>query len=165
MSDIYQPAGSAYTTSSGSAPVDAGPKLKRLRDMSDGTVAEVLAPTVQRFSVTVTTDGAGAATAYSDYVTGKLSQIRYVKTDYDNGSTFTITADATGETLWTEAAVNASATRAPRQATHTTAGAAALYAAAGTAVNDKIGIANDRIKIVIASGGATKTGVFHFILE
>lgn len=119
----------------------------------------------QRVAVTVTTAADGSATAYSEVVTGKLSQIRYVKTDFADGSTFTITAEATGETLWTEAAVNASATRAPRQATHSTAGAAALYAAAGTAVNDKIALALDRIKIVIAAGGATKTGTFHFVLE
>lgn len=115
--------------------------------------------------MTVTTAADGSATAYSDVLTGKLSQIRYVKTDFANGSTFTITAEATGETLWSESNVDASATRAPRQATHSTAGAAALYAGGGTAVNDKITLANDRIKIVIASGGATKTGVFHFILE
>lgn len=119
----------------------------------------------QRVAVTVTTAADGSATAYSDVLTGKLSQIRYVKTDFDNGSTFTITAEVTGETLWTESNVDASATRAPRQATHSTAGAAALYAAGGTAVNDKIAIAADRIKIVIAAGGNTKTGVFHFILE
>lgn len=119
----------------------------------------------QRVAVTVTTAADGSATAYSDVLTGKLSQIRYVKTDFANGSTFTITAEATGETLWAESNVDASATRAPRQATHSTAGVAALYAGGGTAVNDKIALANDRIKIVIASGGATKTGVFHFILE
>src|SRR5574340_111386 len=119
----------------------------------------------QRVAVTVTTVADGSATAYSDVLTGKLSQIRYVKTDFANGSTFTITAEATGETLWAESNVDASATRAPRQATHSTAGVAALYAGGGTAVNDKIALANDRIKIVIASGGATKTGVFHFILE
>lgn len=119
----------------------------------------------QRIAVSVTTIADGSATAYSGVVTGKLSQIRYVKTDFADGSTITITAEATGETLWTEAAVNASATRAPRQATHSTAGAAALYAAGGAAVNDKIALANDRIKIVIASGGDTKTGVFHFVLE
>lgn len=120
----------------------------------------------QRLSVTVTTAADGSATAYSDTIAyGKLSQIRYVKTDFDNGSTFTITAEATGETLWGESAVNASTTRAPRQATHSTAGAAALYAAGGTAVLDKIALVNDRIKIVIASGGNTKTGVFHFVLE
>lgn len=119
----------------------------------------------RRLTVSVTTAADGSATAYSsgiDY--GLLSQIRYVKTDFDNGSTFTITSEATGETLWTETGVNASATRAPRQATHSTAGAAALYAAAGTAVNDMIAIANDRIKIVISAGGNVKTGTFHFLL-
>lgn len=115
--------------------------------------------------VAVTTAADGSATAYSGVVTGKLSQIRYVKTDFDNEVGFTITAEATGETLWTEAAVNASATRAPRQATHTTAGVASLFAAAGLAVNDKIALANDRVKIVIASGGNAKSGAFHILLE
>ena len=120
---------------------------------------------VRRLTVSVTTAADGSATAYSDYIDyGQLSQVRYVKTDFDNGSTFTITAEATGETLWSESGVNASATRAPRQPTHSTAGAAALYAAGGTAVNDKIAIVNDRIKIVIASGGNGKTGAFHFVL-
>lgn len=120
---------------------------------------------VQRIAVAVATDGDGAATVYSPAISGRLSQIRYVKTDFADSSTFTITVEATGETLWSESAVNASATRAPRQPTHSTAGAAALYAGGGAAVNDKIALANDRIKIVIASGGALKSGVFHFILE
>jgi hypothetical protein len=120
---------------------------------------------VQRLTVSVTTAADGSATAYSDVVTGKLMQVRYVKTDFDNGSTITITAEATGETLWTESNVNASATRAPRQATHSTAGAASLYAAGGEAVLGQIGLAKDRIKIVIASGGNVKTGTFHFIVE
>ena len=120
---------------------------------------------IQRIVVPVTTAADGSATAYSPVLTGNLSQIRYVKTDFADASTFAITAEATGETLWGESAVNASTTRAPRQATHSTAGAAALYAAAGQAVNDKIGLANDRIKIVISAGGATKTAVFHFVLE
>ena len=119
----------------------------------------------RRLVVPVTTAADGSATAYSEVLTGKLSQIRYVKTDFDNGSTITITAEATGETLWTEAAVNASATHAPRQATHSTAGVAALYAGGGAAVNDKIALAEDRIKIVIAAGGNVKSGTFHFIIE
>lgn len=119
----------------------------------------------RRLTVSVTTAADGSATAYSEGIDyGRLSQIRYVKTDFDNGSTITITSEATGETLWTEANVNASATRAPRQATHSTAGAAALYAGGGTAVNDLIAIANDRIKIVIVAGGNVKTGTFHFLL-
>lgn len=120
---------------------------------------------VQRHVVTVTTDGSGDATAYTENIQhGRLSQIVYVKTDFTNGVDFVITVDATGEILWDEDNVNASATRAPRQATHDTVGVASLYAAAGEPVEDKIAIANSRIKIVIAQGGAAKTGVFHVIL-
>lgn len=115
-------------------------------------------------AVTVTTAADGSATAYSETVTGKLSTIRYVKTDFANGSTITMTSEATGETLWAESNVNASATRAPRQATHTTAGVASVYAATD-GVLDKIALANDRVKIVIASGGNVKTGTFHFVFE
>src|SRR4051812_17363392 len=115
---------------------------------------------VQRLTVAVTTAADGSATAYSETVTGYLSQVRYSKTDFSNGVDFTITAEATGETLWAENDVNASATRAPRQAVHSTAGVASLYAAAGTAVQDRIALVSDRIKIVIASGGDTKSGTF-----
>jgi len=118
----------------------------------------------QRHAVSVTTASDGSATAYSSVVTGLLSQIRYVKTDFADGVDFTITAEATGETLWTEANVNASATKAPRQPSHGTDGAASLYAAAGTAVLVPIALANDRVKIVIASGGAVTTGTFHIVL-
>lgn len=119
----------------------------------------------QRLSVSVTTDAAGDATAYSDSIPyGLLSQIRYVKTDFADGVDFTITAEATGETLWAESNVNASATRAPRQATHGTDGVAALFAAGGAAVNEKIAIVNDRIKVVVANGGNAKTGTFHFVI-
>ena len=120
---------------------------------------------IQRFEVAVTTIADGSATAYTPNFTGKLSQIRYVKTDYAAGVDFTITSEATGETIWTQADVNASATVAPRQTTHSTAGVAALYAGGGTAVLETICIAKDRIKIVIAQGGDTKTGTFHFVVE
>ncbi len=116
-------------------------------------------------AVAVTTLADGSASAYSDVCTGKVSTVRYVKDSFDNGSTITVTSEATGETIWSEANVNASATRAPRQATHSTAGVAALYAGGGAAVNDKIALANDRLKIVIAAGGNVKTGTFHFVLE
>lgn len=43
-------------------------------------------------------------------------------------------------------------------------GVAALYAAAGTAVNDGIAVAKDRIKIVVAQGGNVKSGAFHVVV-
>jgi hypothetical protein len=119
----------------------------------------------QRLVIPVTTAADGSATVYSDVVTGRISAIRYVKTDFADGSTITATAEATGESIWAESSVNASATRAPRQATHSIAGAAALYAAGGAAVLDKIALSNDRVKIVIASGGNVKSGTFHVVIE
>lgn len=119
---------------------------------------------VERHTVTLITDAAGDATGYSPVITGRILAIHYVATDYAAGVDFTITGEATGETIWTEANVNASTFRAPRMATHSTAGVAALYAAGGAAVNDYVGIANDRVKIVIAQGGNTKTGKFYIIV-
>jgi len=121
--------------------------------------------TVRRFEVTVVSDGAGAATAFSPFLSGYVHEIHYVKTDYTDGVDFTITAEATGETIWAQLDVNAAVVKAPRQATHSTAGVAALYVAAGTAVNDRIVLSRDRIKIVLAAAGATKTGKFIFIVD
>jgi len=121
--------------------------------------------TIRRFEVDVTTAADGSATAYSPYLSGYINDIQYVKTDFADGVDFTITAEATGRTLWAESDVNAAAVRAPRQPTHSTAGVAALFAAGGTAVNDKIALGRDRVKIVIASGGNAKTGSFVITVD
>ncbi|MDP2989150.1 MAG: hypothetical protein Q8O57_01110 [Kiritimatiellota bacterium] len=123
---------------------------------------------IKRLTVALTTDTNGAATGYTSVFSGRVSQIRYVKPvsgGFSDGVDFTITLEATGETVWAEDNVNASATRAPRQATHSTAGVAALFAGSGTAVNDKIVAAADRVKIVVASGGSVTTGTFHVTVE
>jgi hypothetical protein len=112
---------------------------------------------IQRHVVTVTVDAAGDGIGYSPALNGKVSQIRYVKTDYANGVDFTITAEATGETIWSQLNVNASVTVAPRQAIHDTAGVAGLYAAGA--------LANDRVKIVVAQGGVSTSGTFHIVME
>jgi len=117
---------------------------------------------VQTHSVSVTVDASGDAIEYSDNVNGLLSQIVYVKSDFADGVDFTITAEKTGETLWSETNVNASAVRAPRQATHATDGTASLYAATGEPVEAKIAV-DGRIKIVVASGGNATSGIFHFL--
>jgi hypothetical protein len=121
--------------------------------------------TIKRHTVSITTAADGSGSGYTPVFSGRISQVRYGKTDFADGVDFTITLEATGETIWAEDNVNASATRAPRQATHSTAGVAALYAGSGTAVNDKIVAAADRVKIVVAAGGDTKTGTFHVTVE
>lgn len=123
---------------------------------------------IQRFSVAVMTAADGSFTGYSERITGRIVSVRYAKDGsnaFSDGVDFNLTAEATGETIWAENDVNASATRAPRQATHSTAGVASLFAAAGQAVTDKIALANDRVKFVIASGGNAKAGTFYVTVE
>ena len=120
---------------------------------------------MRRYRVPITTAADGSATAYTPRLAGELQSIHYVKTDFADGVDFTITSEATGQSLWTDTNINASEVVSPRAPTHDQAGAALLYAAAGAAVADKIGLASDRIKIVIAAGGSAKSGVFHILVD
>jgi hypothetical protein len=120
---------------------------------------------IRRFPITVTTDGAGAADVYSPFLSGYINAIEYVKTDYTDGVDFTITGEATGQTIWTESNVNAAKVCLPRAATHSTAGVAALYAAGGSGVLERIALGRDRVRIQLAQGGATKVGVFHIVVD
>ena len=120
---------------------------------------------LRRFEVTVTTDASGNALAYSPYVSGYIQQIEYVKNNYAAGVDFTITGESSGINIWTQADVNASVVVAPRQPTHSTAGVASLYAGGGTAVNDRIALGRDRVKIAIAQGGNTFNGKFVILVD
>jgi len=120
---------------------------------------------IRRFVIPITVDGDGDAEVFSPVLSGKLVSFRYVKDDFAGDDlAFVITAEATGETLWSEEDVTATATRHPRAPTHTTAGAAALYAASG-AVNSKISLSQDRVKFVIAGAGDETSGTFHITID
>lgn len=119
---------------------------------------------VQREVVDITTDAGGDGTGYTGVVTGRVLAIRYVAdgtNPYANTADFTVTAEASGLSVVTVTNESGSNTYYPRAATVSTANAAALYAAGGTAVNDCIPVAQERVKIVVAQGGNTKTGRFH----
>lgn len=117
---------------------------------------------MRRHTVTVTTNSSGDGTGYtSGNVNGVVHAVRYVKTDYANGVDFVITGESSAIEILTGTDVNASATYEPRAATHSIAGAALLYAAGGAAVSNPIPVAGERVKIVVAQGGDTKTGTFH----
>jgi hypothetical protein len=120
---------------------------------------------MRRYKVPVTTAADGSATAYSPRIAGKIHSIHYVKTDFADGVDITITSEATGESILAKSDVNASAVFYPRAATHGQDGAAALYAAGGVGVLDKIAIASDRVKIVVAAGGNAKAGTFHVLVD
>ena len=119
---------------------------------------------MRRYKVPITTAADGSAIAYSPFLSGEIHSIQYVKTDFANGVDFTVTSEKTGENIWAESDVNATASRYPRAATHNQSGAAALYAAGGTPVQARIGLAGDRVKIVVAQGGNAKTGTIHILV-
>ena len=81
----------------------------------------------------------------------------YTKTDFDNAVDFTITTEDTGQNVWVESNVTASATKAPSQDVHDTVGV-------DTSVNDFISLVNERLKIVVANGGNVKVGAFRLIV-
>lgn len=118
----------------------------------------------RRIEISLTTNSSGAVTAYSENLKGILDRIEYVKTDFADGVDFDITLENSGTVLLDKDDINASAIFVPRQAVQTTAGVAALYASGGVAVLDKIVIAEERVKVVIANGGNTKTGKVYLVV-
>lgn len=123
---------------------------------------------MKRYKVTVTTAADGSATAYTPRLSGELHAIQYVphgSTPFDNTADFTITSEATGESLLTRTNVTAAVNARPRVPVSAADGTASLYASGGTAVQDKVALANDRVKIVIAQGGNAKVGYFHVLVN
>lgn len=126
---------------------------------------------VNRSTVTVTTASNGAATAFTkEVLRGRIFSIKYTKTDFGDGTSpatepdFTITSEDTKQNIWVQSNVSATATVAPRQATQDTVGVASFYNDGGDeAVEDFVYVANERIKIVIAQGGDSKTGTFDIM--
>lgn len=121
--------------------------------------------TVRRFVVPLTCDASGDGIMYTPPLYGEIVSLRYVKTDFADGVDFACTLETTGEAVWSESNVNASATRHPRAATHSTAGAAALYASGGVAVLNRIAVGGDRLKIVVDEGGVSKSGTLHVTIN
>lgn len=119
---------------------------------------------VNKVSVAVTTDASGDVTAFSEVVTGRLLSVSFTDTDLADTADFTITTDRDAQALLTVSNIASSTTWHPRQATHGKDGTASLYAAAGEPVESDIPIFRDRIKVVVAQGGDTKTGSFSFWL-
>lgn len=122
---------------------------------------------LRKFTVTPVT-GTATVTAYSPYLSGYIESIEYVKAGsnpYADGVDFTITADETGESILALTDQNSSVVKRPRAATHSTAGVASVYASGGTAVNDRIALSRDRVKIAIAQGGNGKTGTFVITVD
>lgn len=111
-------------------------------------------------TVTVTTDGSGDATAYTtqSYM-GMVMQVTYTKTDFSDGVDFDLTGKNTGVVVWSEDNVNATATRSPTQQAHLNSDGSVV---AGS--TRPVFVVGEPIQIVVANGGASKTGRFTVVV-
>lgn len=122
---------------------------------------------LRRYALAVTVDASGDATVYSDGpVNGYIRQVRYVphaSTPLDTNADFVLSGETTGVAILTMTNIGTSAfQKVPQQPTQDlTAGAAALYAGGGAAVNAPIAMADERLKLVVAQGGNAKVGTFY----
>ena len=123
----------------------------------------------QRYSVPFTTTAGGAATVYTgEGVNGRLLSVVYEYDDGDTGADFTITTKTTAVALLTITnAGTASVTWQPRVVVHPVAntGAGTALTFDGTnEIYEPQWIADEEIKVVVAQGGATKSGTLHFVV-
>lgn len=120
---------------------------------------------MKRIIVNVTTDTGGAGSSLSEAQFGKLYAVEYRPGTIDTGATVTLTCEAGGtKPLLTKAtAGTAIAWFYPRDLVHGVADGAALT---GTAGGDRVPpICHGRLKVAIASGGATASGSVIFYLD
>lgn len=120
-----------------------------------------------RHELTVTTDASGDGLNYTPAVNGNIRSIEFVKPGsggFETTVDFTITLETTGRTVWGEENVTASKTVNPREQIHDTAGTGLVYDGSNKQVAS-IPVSNERIKIVVAQGGDTKSGTFRVIVE
>jgi hypothetical protein len=121
-------------------------------------------PYAERHVVPIETDGAGAATVYSPVISGRVMAVRYTKGNLATTAAITISAEATGEALCSEV-FTADTTRYPRVPTHTASGGVVLFGSTVTyGVNEPMVVAQDRLKVVVASGGASVAGSISFVI-
>ena len=131
-----------------------------------GTVATKFSPNPpiiqsQAASVTVVVDASGNATEYIGPLYGQLDTLIYTKIDFADGVDFTITKESTGEGVWTESNVNASDLARPRVITQDLVDTDSTT----LVIREPILFAGERIKIVIAQGGVSKSGKFTALLR
>lgn len=123
---------------------------------------------IERIALTLTVDASGAATVTSEkYLTGRVLQLRYVPdgaNPLDTNADLTITGETTGvEVLtWTNIGT-AAATKAPRQAVHGVTGTGLVYAGTDI-VAEPVYLAGERLQVVVAGGGVSKTGTLHVLI-
>lgn len=110
---------------------------------------------IQHYETTLLTDSNGSGIAWIGPALGELLELSYVKTDYASGVDIDVTAERSGRTVWDEDDVNSS---------KTVSMVAGMASSAGTAVSNLYTThfaSEDRLRIVVTSGGSGKLGTFR----
>ncbi len=121
--------------------------------------------TQRTVKLTGTTDTSGALVVTTERaVRGRIVSVRYVKSDFADGSTMTLSLETTGTVVWQQTGVNASVTVYPRAQVHSGTGVGLTYD--GTQpVCEPVPVAGERLVMTVANGGNTKTGTWYVTLE
>lgn len=118
-------------------------------------------------TIAVTTDGSGDATVYSQPTFGTIVAIRYVpnaSTPLDSAASLTVTDNGTGLQALSMSSLGAGARDFwPRAFTMNTTGTVATYNGTQN-VLDLVPVAG-AVKVVVASGGATKSGTVYVYVQ
>ena len=113
-------------------------------------------------SASIVTSAGGAATVYIGPFTGTLESLVYAPGTIATGADVVCTLETSGEAIWTETNLGTSTiVRRPRVTPHGITG----VALAALTVLEAPYLVNDRIKVVIAQGGATKTGGVEALIK
>lgn len=108
----------------------------------------------------ITTDGSGDATVYlGSRLRGRVHAIQYVAGTLDAGTDLVITGETTGVAILTDSPA-AGEWFYPRAFPN-----AVTTGAAGTVATEDVHVLNERIKVVVAQGGATKTGSIKVFVD
>ena len=121
---------------------------------------------ITREKLNIVTDGSSNSTQVTSGVySGFVHAVRFelgTASSISTAATFTITGEDSHLDILVDSNTSAAHTVYPRTVIHTT-GAAALALSSGQW--DRIPIADERIKVVFASGGASKFGSLIFMIE
>ncbi len=123
---------------------------------------------MKSIKVKITTAADGSATVDSPRTSGMVYSATYIPdgtNPFPNTADISVTVKGTGEAVLSRTNVAAGFTAYPRVPVSAPDGTASLYAAAGTAVQDKVAVANDQLRIVVAQGGNVKSGTIIFVMD
>jgi hypothetical protein len=117
----------------------------------------------RRQDIAVVCDGSGNATVFSDTINGPIVSITVTQGTLATTVDLTVTTEVKAIPVITITNNAATTTYNPRTKVQDTSGADALFAAGGTNLRDFVYVANERVKFVIAQGGAAGAGTITLI--